>query len=638
MPDHVAFSPRSLVAGGTPVRIAKRIKSAQNLTRLFFVLLLAGPLLAQKAVKYELRFDNAAHYEAEIRATFIGVPEGAIEVRMSRSSPGRYALHEFAKNVYNVRASDGQAQVLQATRPDPYGWSIAGHHGTVVFEYTLYADRVDGTYAAVDETHAHLNLPATLVWARGFESAPATLSFKIPAGWRVATQLAGQADGIWSAPNLEQLMDSPVEISAHDEPEWKVEDARFRLALHHRGTAAEAQAFAEMCKAVVLEEEGIFGAFPKYDTGSYTFLIDYLPWASFDGMEHRDSTVITGSRDLKGAFAEEIGTVSHEFFHSWNVRRIRPRSLEPFDFERADMSGELWFAEGFTNYYGILVLRRAGFRSLNQFASEMGSAVNTVLTAPGRKVHNVIGMSRLAPFVDAATSIDPSNFANTFISYYTYGQALALGLDLAIRKQFPGKTLDQWMRTMWREHPDIEKPYTLDDLQQSLGEASSPAFAADFFRQHIYGKEPVDFGPLLAQAGLALRKEHPNAVWLGTNKLNFAGEALELSGNTLRGSPLYEAGLDLGDRILRWNGKTINNFAELNSWLAKRKPGERVRLQVEKRSGEETAHMVLTEDPKLELVTFEQVGMPVTSQITEFRRAWLSSKALHPLPGIPAMP
>ena len=444
----------------------------------------AASLRAQKLAKYELRFDNAAHHEATVRATFIGVTESPLHVLMSRSSPGRYALHEFAKNVFAVRASDGAGHKLAISQPDPYGWDISGHNGTVVVDYTVYANRVDGTYAGVDSTHAHLNLPATLMWARGFEKSRSALHFDVPAGsnWRVATELAPEPNGWWSAPNLEQLMDGPVELSAHAEPEWQIEDAKFRLALHHTGTDAEAAVFAEMCKAVVLEEEGVFGSFPRYDTGSYTFLIDYLPWASGDGMEHRDSTVITGATDLKTASAREIGTVSHEFFHSWNVRRIRPRSLEPFNFERADMSGELWFAEGFTNYYGILALKRAGLSSLDEFDGAMGMVVNAVLTAPGRKVHNVVEMSRLAPFVDAATSIDLNNFANTFISYYTYGQAIALGLDLEIRKRFPGRTLDDWMRAMWREHPDIDKPYTLEDLEQALGEATgSRQFAEDFF-------------------------------------------------------------------------------------------------------------------------------------------------------------
>ena len=560
---------------------------------------------------------------------------------MSRSSPGRYALHEFAKNVSRVEASDGAGHTLRMAHPDPYGWSVPGQHSTVVIDYTLYGDRVDGTYAGIDETHAHLNLPATLMWARGFENAPVSLRFKVPPNshWEAASELAHEPDGSWSAPNLEQLMDSPVELSAHVVRDWKIEDSAFRMALHHRGTDAEATVYAEMCKAVVLEEEGVFGSFPKYDTGSYTFLIDYLPWASRDGMEHRDSTVITGTHDLETSSGRAIEAVSHEFFHSWNVRRTRPRSLEPFDFEGANMSGELWFAEGFTNYYGFLVLARAGLASLDALLNEMGDAVSQVLTAPGRKVHNVIEMSELAPFVDAATSIDRTNFKNTFISYYTYGQALALGIDLAIRKQFPGKTLDDWMRTMWREHPDIEKPYTLDDLQQTLAETTGDAeFARNIFRRHIYGKEAMDYRSLLAQAGLLLQKEEPSKVWLGATGLSFSDEGVELSGNTLRGSPLYEAALDTGDKILRWDGKVIKSSEDLEVWLDKRAPGSRVQLQVKTRGGERKVKLALTENPALEVVTYESEGQTLTPAMRSFRNAWLSSKALHRLPTIGPMP
>ncbi len=603
--------------------------------------LLALPLLAQKSVKYELRFDNAAHHEAFIRATFSGVTEQPLEIRMSRSSPGRYALHEFAKNVYSLHASDAAGRPLPVTHPDPSGWDISGGNGTVVIDYTLYGDRVDGTYAAIDNTHAHLNMPAALIWARGFENAPASLSFQVPpdSNWRVSTELAPEPNGSWSAPNLEQLMDSPVELSDEPRPEWKIENSVFRLALHHRGSETETNIFAQMCKAVVLEEEGVFGAFPKYDTGTYTFLVDYLPYASFDGMEHRDSTVITGASELKTDASREIGTVSHEFFHSWNVRRIRPKSLEPFDFDRADMSGELWFAEGFTNYYGILALKRAGLSTLDEFASDMGHAVSVVLTAPGRLVHNVVEMSELAPFVDAARSIDPNNFANTQISYYTYGQALALGLDLIIRSRYPGKTLDDWMRTMWREHPDIDKPYTLADLEQTLGETvGDPAFAKQVFAKHIYGKEPLDYSAALESAGLVLRKRDPGSVWLGVRNLEFSNNGAEIAGNTLRGSPLYNAGLDIGDRVERWDGKQLKTSRDLDAWLAKHKPGDQVSLEAVTHAGRKTVAVTLTENPALEVVTFERAGKPITPAIEAFRHSWLSSKALHPLPQIPVMP
>lgn len=597
--------------------------------------------LAQEPVRYELEFPNAAHHEAKVRATFTGLSQPVLEVVMSRSSPGRYALHEFAKNVYGFRAMDEQGRPLRVTRPNPYGWNVSGFGRTAVIEYTVFGDRADGTYDGIDETHAHLNMPATLVWAHGFENTPASLKFDLPAGrgWKVATELIPHSDGTWWAPNLEMLMDGPVEISAHAVREWTVEGAKFQLALHHHGTDEEATVYAHMCEAVVLEEEGVFGALPKYDGGTYTFLVDYLPYVSRDGMEHRDSAVITGTGELRDSAERLIGTVSHEFFHSWNVRRIRPRSLEPFDFERVNMSGELWFAEGFTNYYGPLALQRSGMKSFDDFVRGMGMAVNTVLTAPGRTVFDVVDMSRLAPFVDAATSIDPNNFANTFISYYTYGQALAFGIDLAIREQFPGKSLDDWMRVMWREHPDIDKPYTLDDLESTLAEATgSKSFAEGVFQRYIFGLDVMDYAALVGPAGLVLRRQHPGEAWIGTEKLDFSESSAEIIANTRRGSPLYRAGLDKGDRILRWDGKVLKSGRELETWLAKQKPGDRVHLNVNTRAGDGEVDVVLQENPAVELVTNEQAGRDVTPEMVKFRKDWLSSKSLHPLPKIEPMP
>jgi predicted metalloprotease with PDZ domain len=604
-------------------------------------LLATLPLWAQSSVQYRLRFPNAVHHEAEIRATFQGVATPVLEVVMSRSSPGRYALHEFAKNVYNVRATDAQGNALAITRPSPYGWNISGHHGTVILDYTLYGDHADGTYAGIDETHAHLNLPATLAWAHGFEHAPATVTFEVPPGsnWRPATQLIPQAGGVWSAPNLEWLMDSPVELSNFDMPEWKIEDATFRLALHHRGTPEQAQAYAELCKAVVLEEEGVFGAFPKYDNGTYTFLIDYLPYAVPDGMEHRDSTVISGMSDLGSSPSDAIGAVSHEFFHSWNVKRIRPRSLEPFDFERADMSGELWFAEGFTNYYGPLTLERAGISTVDQFLHTVGGAVNAILVDPGRKVNDAIEMSELAPFVDAARSIDATNFANVFISYYTYGEALALGIDLAIREQFPGKSLDDWMRVVWRRHPDIEQPYTLRDLQSALAEATgNEQFAAEIFEHHIIGKEPLDYAALLAPAGLKLRKTHPEKAWLGPEMLQAdasqSGASIELKSSALKGSPLYNAGLERGDKIDECSEQAVKTLSDLSACVDKRIPGNDIHLGGISRAGKKQWVVTLGENPAVEIVPYEKANLPVSPEQQAFRDLWLHSKALHPVPKV----
>ena len=149
-------------------------------------------------------------------------------------------------------------------------------------------------------------------------------------------------------------------------------------------------------------------------------------------MEHRNSAVLSSPGTLRTRHGRLLGSVSHEFFHVWNVERIRPRSLEPFNFEDVNPSGELWLAEGFTNYYGALILQRAGLADLGNTLARFASAIDTVRLGPGRQFRSAVDMSRLAPFTDAASAIDRTNWGNVFISYYTWGETLGLGLDLAV--------------------------------------------------------------------------------------------------------------------------------------------------------------------------------------------------------------
>jgi predicted metalloprotease with PDZ domain len=600
---------------------------------LLWIACAALPLAAQEPVRYAVSFPNAAHHEAEVRATFTGVRQPVLEVLISRSSPGRYSLHEFPKQIYNLKATDGQGHALTVTQPFDYQWNVSGHKGTVMVEYTVFGDRADGTFDGIDSTHAHLNMPATFAYAHGFEKNPVSIQFTVPegSGWKVATQLAPHSDGTWTSANMDRMMDSPVELSDLTMVEWKTGNAQFRMALHHKGSAEEAAAYAKLIQSVTAEEEGVWGAFPQYDNGNYTFLLDYLPYVNGDGMEHRNSTVIAGTRDLKDAASQLIGTVAHEFFHSWNVKRVRPKSLEPFDYENPNMSGELWFAEGFTNYYGPLALKRAGLQSIERFTRSMGGAVSSVMTAPGRQIFNVVDMSRHAVFFDGGASNDPTNAANIFISYYTYGQAIALGTDLAIRAQFPGKSLDDWMRAMWKEHPDTQKPYTLDDLQQTLASVTSKEFAAQIFTNHVYGKEPMDYEKLLARAGIQLRKASTPSVWTGAQGLTFSERGADITA-TLRGSPMYNAGLDRGDRIVEWDGKAIKTQGELTAFLDGHKPGDRIELQVETRAGKKDVEMEFAGPPGYELEPYEMAGKELTPEMKAFREAWLSSKAIHPAP------
>ncbi|HUP24353.1 MAG TPA: M61 family peptidase, partial [Thermoanaerobaculia bacterium] len=465
-----------------------------------------------------MSLENREHHEARIEVTFADAPD-PLEVRVSRTSPGRYALHEFAKNVYSVSARGPRSGALGVQRPDPHGWRVTGHGsgGTVVFAYTLYGDLVDGTYAGIDESHAHLNAPATFVWARGLEGRPVRLIFAdLPRGWRVSSQLPAVGDDgrTVMAPDLAYLLDSPVEASDHEVYEWQVpgpweEPQRrqtMRLALHHLGTAEEARAFVELAQAVAAELIAVFGEAPRFDYGTYTFLADYLPWADGDGMEHRNSTVLTSTRPLSTGAVDNLGTLAHELVHAWSVERLRPRSLEPFDFERENPSGELWFGEGFTSYYDDVVLRRAGAISFERFVERVSGLVRSITASPARAYGGPVDMSLRASFVDAASWVDPTNVANTFFSYYSYGAALGLALDLELRAR--GATgLDDFMAALWRRFGRDETPYTNEDLRSALAEWSGDKrWAEELFERYVFGSELPDYQRLLATVGLELQR------------------------------------------------------------------------------------------------------------------------------------
>jgi predicted metalloprotease with PDZ domain len=602
------------------------------------LVLAALPAAAQGRVEYEISFPNAVHHEAEVVATFRGVPAGKpLQVRMSRSSPGRYALHEFAKNVYSVRAADAQGRALAVTRPDPYGWDVTpGADGTVRFSYTLFGDRVDGTYAGIDDTHAHLNMPAVFAWARGMETAPIQVAFRRRPGWDVATQLVPTADpSVFTAPNLQYFLDSPAELGPVKWRSWQItsngKPVTVRIAMHHAGTDAELDAYAEATRKIVAEEAAVYGEMPA-DFGTYTFIVDYLPWNSGDGMEHRNSTVITSSRPLSTSLKGNLGTVSHELFHFWNVERMRPRSLEPFDFERANMSGELWFAEGFTSYYDDLFLRRAGILTDAEYGEALTGIVNAVTVMPGKRYFSPVEMSMQAPFVDAAASIDPQNRANTFISYYTIGSAVGLGLDLAIRERFPNRTLDDFMRGVWQRQGRLqsaalapERPYTVDDLERILGEVmGDAAFARDFFARHVRGRDLPDFERLLAPAGFLVRRAQPGKPWAGPVSDR---DGKVVVGQTLVGSPLYQAGLDAGDQIVSLDGRPVGSVAEYNAAAAAKPLGTPMVIEYQQPGRNLRATVTFTEMPNVEVVPFEAAGRELTPAMRAFRASWLGARA-----------
>ncbi len=615
----------------------------RQLSRALIVVLLIGAIgfdraTAQRSappVFYRLSFPELEHHWMQVEVTFSDLAPGPFELRMSRSSPGRYSLHDFAKNVYDVHVFAADRTELETTRPDPYGWSVSGHRGNATVTYKVFGDRVDGTYLAIDTTHAHINMPAAFMWARGLEDRPITILLEQPAGmqWKVATQLHNS--GTLSAPNLQYFMDSPIEFGAISLREFEVGSNKFRFAMHHTGTEVELDRLVKDVEKIVKQEGAIFDEYPEYEPGYYTFLADYLPYASGDGMEHRNSTVMTGTATIAGDRMSILDTVAHEFFHCWNVERIRPKSLEPFDFDRANVSGELWLAEGFTQYYGPLALQRAGLVDLASTAATLTGLVEAV-SAPGHLVRSAEEMSQMAAFIDGGRTMDTTNWSITNISYYPYGGAIALALDLTLRDRSDGRlSLDDFMRAMWRTYGKpggsregyVDRPYTIGDAETTLASVSGDrAFARDFFRRFIQGHDVADYAHLLARAGFVVRKRTPGSAWLGDLRID-AHNGIRVGALIPPTWPVYRSGLEQDDLLQRLDGRPINGEGDISTVLHQHKPGDSVSIVFTDRTGKPaTATVTLAENPHVDIVPSESAGGTLTDAQRAFRGQWLGAK------------
>jgi predicted metalloprotease with PDZ domain len=293
---------------------------------------------------------------------------------------------------------------------------------------------------------------------------------------------------------------------------------------------------------------------------------------------------------------------------------------------------ELVASTGFSNC-GLTIKN-----SLDATVRTIGNTVDAVLNDPGRRLNSAVDMSRLAPFSDAATSIDRTNLSNTFISYYTYGSAVALALDLSLRERSNGRiSLDDYMRALWRKYgrpggPQpglVANPYTLRDARATLAEvAGDAAFADAFFDRYVEGRDVADYARLLQQAGLVLRKRNPDAAWLGPVTLDPSGRVSSL---VQPGTPAIDAGFDQDDVITAVDGKRPAGASTLESIVRTHKPGDRVTIAFTHPDGTPGSGVVtLAEDPSVEAVTLESTGGVPTAAQQAFRAAWLGSKRAQP--------
>ena len=494
---------------------------------LLLLVLAAVPVGAQRyRIEYAIAMPEPASHLYEI-AIFIGGLTGApVELQMPVWSPGRYARMDFAKNVQDFAASVPGGPPLRWTKTNGSRWRVLpGSARSMRVTYRVFANApLSGTFSVLDSIHANWNGPSLFMYVEGHKQDPVTLAVSAPNDWTIINgEVNRPGQRFFNFPHYDLLADTPTEVAPAESlmlDSFVVDNRYYRVMVHHNGPAPTGalERFLRDVESIVRYQNSVFSP-PPLD--QYTFLFN-IGFPGGDGMEHLYSTQIANAaawtdtaRLLPG-----LTTASHEYFHVWNVKRVRPAPLGPFDYSQEQYFPSLWVAEGWTSYYGFVTLRRAGIEDTPQFYERMANVIQQNLTAPGRKQHSARMLSFHAPFWDGAPQGQPTNRANTFFSYYTKGAGIAAYLDLFIRSRTGNSRSLNHAFNLLKNHtwnaPKASyylqgRGYTEDDVERAVSDAAGMDMR-EWFERHVGGTEDMNFDEALGWAGLRLVRSD-SAAW-----------------------------------------------------------------------------------------------------------------------------
>lgn len=519
--------------------------------------------------------------EMRVRATRGNLP-ASVDLVMPVWTPGSYLIREYARHIqdFAAYAPDGgsAAGQLSWSKTNKNTWRIVAKGAReIVVRYSLYANELTVRTNELNDRHAFWNNAATLMYVDGFLGAPSIVRVRPFGDWQVATGLPRVATetNAFRAANFDVLYDSPFLASRHTVIPFQVRGIEHRFVIDGTGNFDAEQLRADVPK-IVEAAAALFGDLP-YD--NYTFMLMTHPTAR-GGLEHLNSTALIWRRfDFRSAprYKEFLSLVAHEFFHLWNVKRIRPDALGPFDYTAENYTRLLWVAEGFTSYYETLLLRRAGIMNDREYLDALAATINTIQRTPGRNEMSV----EEASFDAWIKYYRPDeNSVNSQISYYDKGALVGMLLDLEIRRRTAGaRSLDDVMRALYTDFAKRERNFTPEDLQRTA-ERIAGASLEDFFNSYVRGTKELPYDELFPAFGLTLDRTGGRTTprpFFGAN-LTQTGDRLNVT-NVPSDSPAYAADINAGDQIIALDGNrmTLENF---NARIAERKPGDTVQLTV----------------------------------------------------------
>jgi len=516
MPERALARSRPSARPSIPTHVLRLLCLAALASAASFVV---TPLAAQAPLRiaYHVAMPNPSTHLYDVTLDVDGVHGATVALQLPVWSPGRYAKMDFAKNVQEFHVTNAGGKPLAWDKTDGSRWVVrTGGAKGLRARYRVFANALSGTFSVLDTAHANWNGASLFMYVEGHKPDPVTLDVAPPDGWHPIngdTRTADQRH--FRFENYDRLIDSPTEVApAFLVDSFVVDGERYRTVVHHNGPAPDSAhaRFVRDVERIVRYENSVFGA-PPLD--QYTFLFN-IGYAGGDGMEHLYSTQIIDRRPWVDSLTvlPGVGTAAHEYFHVWNVKRVRPAALGPFDYTREQYQPSLWVAEGWTQYYGLAALGRAGVVDRRAFYDAMAGIVQANLTAPGRKEVSARMASFHAPFWDGAPQGQPTNGSQTFFSYYTKGSGLALYLDLYLRaKTGNRRALDDVFNALKRRSWAAARSsyylqgrgYTERDVELAASEIAGEDMHP-WFERYVGGTEDLDYDALLARAGLRITR------------------------------------------------------------------------------------------------------------------------------------
>ena len=483
-----------------------------------------------------------------------------------------YQIRDFASRIQQVTAQSDSHQPVPVEKVDKQTWLVRGQ-GTVTVSYAIFWDSPGPFASQLNDEHAFLNPAMVFLYVPERRDKAVEVDFQsIPNGWRVespigveGTQMgAGFAYSIM-APSYDALADSPIEIGPF-KPFRIADNPRIEVLVH--GDNWQQSDVESTLRKITSYEIQLMGGAP-FDHYLFILHIGKAAAGSGGGMEHAYGTAISLGSTQQLAFL-----AAHEFFHLWNVKRIRPASLEPVDYTKEQYTRALWFAEGVTSTYGSYTLVRTGLWKRQDFYADLAEQITELEARPANRWQSA-EQSSLDAWFEKYPYYNGPDFS---ISYYSKGQLLGVLLDLLIRDRTGGeRSLDDVLRKMNENFAEKNRPYR-DSLDVRLtAESVAGGSFDDFFRQYVAAAEPLPYSEVLSTAGLVLEKQEVTRAELGFT-LERDGNGKAIVRSVVSGSPPERSGLRVGDEVDSFNGESVPRRAD--GWVRSRRPGDLVRLQV----------------------------------------------------------